>query len=139
MIVLDASVILKWLLPEEGRDIALSFLDKHINDQEQVAIPELLYYEVGNILAVKTELSEEAIIEVMRYLFDLELSAFTLGQQEYLEAMSLSRLYEVSVYDASYVVLARSLGASFITADERLARKMKDMSFVQTLNSYQEG
>jgi predicted nucleic acid-binding protein len=42
MIVLDASVILKWLLPEEGRDIALGFLDKHINDQEQVAIPELL-------------------------------------------------------------------------------------------------
>lgn len=139
MIVLDASVILKWLLPEEGRDIALSFLDKHINDQEQVAIPELLYYEVGNILAVKTKLSEEAIIEVMRYLFDLELSAFTLGQQEYLKAIRLSRLYEVSVYDASYVVLARSLGASFITADERLVRKMKDMSFVQTLNSYQDG
>jgi predicted nucleic acid-binding protein len=139
MIVLDASVILKWLLPEEGRDIALSFLDKHINDQEEVAIPELLYYEVGNILAVKTKLPEEAIIEVMRYLFDLELSAFTLGQQEYLEAMRLSRLYEVSIYNASYVVLARSLGASFITADERLARKMKDMPFVQTLNSYQEG
>lgn len=139
MVVLDASVILKWLLPEDGRDIALSFLGKHINGQEQVAVPELFYYEIGNVLAVKTKLPEEAIIEVMRYLFSLELSAFTLGQQEYLEAMRLSRLYEVSVYDASYVALARSLGASFITADERLARKMKDTSFIQTLNSYQEG
>jgi len=139
MIVLDASVILKWLLPEDGRDIALGFLDKHINGQEQVVVPELLYYEIANVLAVKTKLPEEAIIEVMHYLFDLELLAFTLGQQEYLEAMRLSRLYEVSVYDVSYVVLARSLDASFITADERLARKIKDMSFVQTLSSYQEG
>ena len=139
MIVLDASVILKWLLHEEGRDIALSFLDKHVNGQEQVAIPELLYYEVGNILAVKTKLSKEAAIEVMSYLFDLELSAFTLGQHEYLEAIRLSRMYEVSVYDASYVALAHSLGVSFVTADEKLARKTKDMPFVQTLNSYQEG
>jgi predicted nucleic acid-binding protein len=86
---------------------------------------------------VKTKLPEAAIMEAMHYIFDLELSAFTLGQQEYLEAVRLSRLYEVSVYDASYVVLAHSLGALFITADERLVRKMENMSFIRDLRYYQ--
>lgn len=139
MIILDASVILKWLLPEAERDIALSFLDAHVEGQEQVAVPELLYYEVGNVLAVKTKLSVESVVEAMRYLFDLELSSFTLGQREYLEAMNVSRSHGVSVYDACYVVLARSLDASFVTADEKLVQKTKDMTFVQTLKSYEKG
>jgi predicted nucleic acid-binding protein len=121
MIVLDASVILKWLLPEEDRAVALGFLDKHISGQEQIAIPELLYYEAGNILAVKSKLTPEALTEGMHYLFELELLAFTLGRKEHLEA----------------VRLARSLSVPFITADEKLVRKLKNLPFVQILKNYQ--
>jgi len=133
MIVLDASVILKWFLPEEGQELALGFLENHSNNQEQIAVPELLYYEITNTLSVKTRLSQEAIVEAMSYLFDLSLAVFSLSQHEYIESMSLSRLYNVSVYDASYVALAKSLGTSFITADKRLVQKLTGISFVKIL------
>ena len=136
MIVLDASVILKWFLIEENRDIALTLLDRHINEDEQIAIPELLYYEFGNIMALKTELLEDKIIEAITFLFRLDLKVISLSQHEYIEAIRLSRLYKISVYDASYVVLSNSLGVPFITADEKLVRKMKNAPFVKTLNNY---
>jgi len=136
MIVLDASVILKWFLIEENRDIALTLLDRHINEDEQIAIPELLYYEFGNIMALKTELLEDKIIEAITFLYRLDLKVISLSQHECIEAIRLSRLYKISVYDASYVVLSNSLGVPFITADEKLVRKMKNAPFVKTLNNY---
>jgi len=60
-----------------------------------------------------------------------------MGQQNYIETIHLSRLYKVSVYDASYVVLAKSLGADFITADEKLVGKMKNLEFVKSLKYYE--
>jgi len=136
MIVLDASVILKWFFDERDRNIALTFLYNHANGNNRVAVPGLLYYEFANVLAMKTELSEEMISKAINNIFSLDLLAFSLEQTNFIEAIHLSRLYKVSVYDTSYVVLANSLGVPFITADEKLAQKMKDMPFVQTLSHF---
>lgn len=113
-------------------------MDKHINKIIQITIPELLYYEFGNILAFKTDLSENDVVEAIGFLFALDFKVFSLNQQEYIEAVHLSRLYKITVYDASYVVLAKSLNADFVTADEKLAQKMKNLPFVKTLKSYSE-
>jgi len=138
MIVLDASVVLKWLISEKDQEIALIFLDRHINSGEPVAIPELLYYEVGNILAMKTKLTDGAITRAMNYLFALELLVYTLGKDEFIDAIKLSRMYEISVYDASYVTLAHSLKTYFVTADEKLVRKVEKLDFVLPLSSCQD-
>lgn len=136
MIVLDASVILKWFFDESDRNIALNLLYNHVNGSNRVAIPDLFYYEFANVLATKTELMEEMISKAMNNIFSLELLTFNLEQANFVESVHLSRLYKISVYDASYIVLAKSLNVDFITADEKLAQKMKDMPFVQTLKNY---
>jgi predicted nucleic acid-binding protein len=133
MIVLDASVILKWFLIEEDRDIALAFLDGHINGDTQIAVPELLCYELGNILALKTELSEETIIDDISDFFEFGLQIIPLSQQDYIEAIRLSRLYKISMYDASYIILAKLLNAPFITADVKLVHKLQDIPFIKAL------
>ena len=136
MIILDASVILKWFFEESDRNIALNFLYNHVNGSNRVAASELFYYEFANVLAMKTELSEKMIGRAINNIFSLELLTFKLEQANFAESIRLSRLYKISVYDASYIVLAKSLNADFVADDEKLAQKMKDMPFVQTLKSY---
>ncbi|HXH12395.1 MAG TPA: type II toxin-antitoxin system VapC family toxin [Alphaproteobacteria bacterium] len=133
MIVPDASVVLKWFLPEAGRDKALALLQHHVSAEDIMAVPELVYYEVSNILTVKSRLSVEAISEGMRYLYAFGLRSFLLDREQCLEAVRLARLYHLSIYDASYVALAALLRATLVTADERLARKVQGLTFVKTL------
>jgi predicted nucleic acid-binding protein len=134
MIVPDASVVLKWFLPEADRDKALALVVGHISGQDVMAVPELLFYEVSNILTVKSRLSAEVIFAGMRYLYALGLRAFRLDQEQSLEAIRLARSHQLSIYDASYVALAITLRATFITADARMARKLQGLTFVKTLN-----
>jgi len=45
-------------------------------------------------------------------------------------AVEIARLYETTVYDAVFASLAESLEAKYITADERLARRLGALPFV---------
>lgn len=136
MIVPDASVVLKWFLPEADRDKALALVAGHTSGQAVMAVPELLFYEVSNILTVKSRLSAEVIFAGMRYLYALGLRAFRLDQEQSLEAIRLARSHQLSVYDASYVALAITLRATFITADARMARKLQGLACVKTLDEF---
>jgi predicted nucleic acid-binding protein len=134
MIVPDASVVLKWFLPEAGREKALTLVAGHIRGQNILAVPELIFYEVGNILTLKSSFSEEATFAVMRYLYALGLRGFLLDRDQCLEAIRLARAYHLTIYNASYVVLAAALRATFVTADVRLVRRLVGFTFVKTLD-----
>jgi predicted nucleic acid-binding protein len=133
MIVLDASVVLKCFLKEQDSSKALRLLEAHILGDEQIAVPELLYYEVANALVTKTTLSEEAIITALRNVLELELASYSLGMEEYVRAAQLAIKANITVYDASYPVLAERLGTNFITADSKLLDSLKDLQFVKAL------
>jgi predicted nucleic acid-binding protein len=74
MIVLDASVVLKWIFDDEdGSESAARFKDAHAAGHEVVAVPDLLFYEIGNVLATKTRLSEAAIADAFSLLWEFSL------------------------------------------------------------------
>ena len=133
MIVLDASVVLKWFLKEEDTPRAIEFLESHISGDGHIAIPELLYYEVANALATKTALSEKDVLAALRNLLGLDLVGYSFGADEHIKAAQLAMNSGITVYDASYPVLAQSLGIDFVTADRRLANSLKGLEFVKTM------
>jgi len=45
-------------------------------------------------------------------------------------SVNLARAYDTSVYDAVFVALAESTGATLITADARLVQRWEGLSFV---------
>lgn len=132
MIVLDASVILKWLLPETESAVALRFRDEHRTGREQIVVPSLLYYEVANVLRYQSELKDQDLMDLFDILDDLGLTMIHLSFLELEDAMLYARQKQISVYDAAYIILARRMGCLFVTADERLARAVHE-SFVQPL------
>jgi predicted nucleic acid-binding protein len=133
MIVLDASIILKLIFEEKDTSLALQLREDHITGEEKIAAPELLYYELANVLATKVAIPVKNASSALAEIFNLEIEAFTLGVEEFLSSISVSCKYKISVYDASYMVLAERLNCDFITADAQLFRKTKDLKFVRLL------
>ena len=62
-----------------------------------------------------------------------EFNVHELDSPEYLEAMTLSMKHKISVYDASYHVLASRLGCRFLTADRKFWEKVKGMGVAELL------
>jgi predicted nucleic acid-binding protein len=134
MIVLDASVLLKWIFDDEdGGDRAARLKDAHVTGNEMIAVPDLLFYEVGNVLATKTRLSEAAIAEAFSLLWDFSLERFDFGLEEFLGGLALSRKYKITFHDAAYIELARRLKCRFVTADKKLYEKTKTLKMVELL------
>lgn len=134
MIVLDASVVLKWIFDDEdGGEQATRLKDSHVAGHEIVAVPDLLFYEIGNVLATKTRLTEAAIAEAFSLLWDFSLERFDLGLEEFQGGLFLSRKYKITLYDAAYVELSRRLKCTFVTADRKLYEKVKSIKSVELL------
>lgn len=133
MIILDASVVIKWFQEERDSERAISYQIKHARGKEQIVAPDLLLYEVTNVLRHKKSVNDEVIDGALNILAALELSLFSFSPVELKEVSRFARLYEVSVYDALYVVLAKRLGCSLVTADKKLCQKLKEFPRVVLL------
>ena len=134
MIVLDASVVLKWIFDDEdGSERAARVKYAHVTGHEIVAVPDLLFYEIGNVLTTQTRLTEAAIAEAFALLWKFSLERFDLGLEEFESGLALSRKYKMTLYDAAYVELSRRLKCPFVTADRKLYEKVKSIRSVELL------
>lgn len=72
MTVVDASVVLSWLL-EEPSGKSDEILEGHINGSEVLVAPELLHYEVGNFLVTKVTLTFQHTSDLFGYFLGLDI------------------------------------------------------------------
>ena len=134
MKVMDSSVILKWVLPEQGADHARDFIVKHIAGDIQIHAPQLLLYEITNVLACKSRLTDADLSADLADLLSLEFELSSFELDDLLSTAELARRHNISVYDAAYVYLAQKLNCDFITADKKLVEKTQSLPFVKLLH-----
>ncbi|MBW1669419.1 MAG: type II toxin-antitoxin system VapC family toxin, partial [Deltaproteobacteria bacterium] len=51
--VVDASVVVKWFVEEEGSEEALAIRRRYIEEEVEIVAPELIHFEVLNALRYK--------------------------------------------------------------------------------------
>jgi predicted nucleic acid-binding protein len=50
VVVVDASIALKWVILEQDSKVSMSLLDKWANESKRIIAPALFVYEVTNII-----------------------------------------------------------------------------------------
>ena len=123
--ILDTSVIIKWYRQGEVlADRALALRDAYLDGRIAIVVPSLLAYELSNVLRFKQDMSTEDVQAAVKSLYDMGLEWIMPSSAVICRAVEIVRTYETTVYDATFVALAESLDATFVTADERLVRQL---------------
>ena len=122
-VVVDASVVIKWFIPEAGSDAASRLLAS----EDRLEAPDLLFAEITNAIWKKVLRGQLTRAESHLLVNDLEKMAVgttpcrALANDAHAIALATSR----SVYDSMYLALALRLETRVITADERFFRALQ--------------
>jgi predicted nucleic acid-binding protein len=136
LVVPDASVLLKWVLPsddEPDADKALLLRTAILNDAVRAIVPALWLYEVSNTVARRFPAHACAwLTSLMKFgLTEAAPSAAWLAA-----ALDLTRTHEVPFHDAAYHALAMTRKGIFVTADVRYVNRMAGEGTVVALSEW---
>ena len=140
LFVVDASVVVKWFLPEIHGDAARRLLG---TPHEYVA-PDLLFAETANTIWKKIRRGEVTAEDGQELVADLQRIAVETVPCRALaeDALALASATGRTVYDSMYVALAVRLNTRAITADERLEAALKNIpalaGYIQLVQTFQE-
>jgi predicted nucleic acid-binding protein len=125
--VLDASVGIKLFVEEDGSDKVDALFQRFADDTgARLHVPTLFFTECTNILWKLVRRGDRSAEDVQADVRDLISLALNRVDTEpmLLGILHLATERDISVYDATYVVTAQSLGIPLLTADERLVGKL---------------
>jgi predicted nucleic acid-binding protein len=121
--VVDSSIALAWLLPDEGGSAADALADR-LETQRAVA-PSIWLLEVGNALLTarrRERITDDVVDQLLDVLavlpveIDVEPATRTLPA-----VVALARRHRLTTYDAAYLELAQRRALPLATLDVRLA------------------
>jgi predicted nucleic acid-binding protein len=120
--VVDACVVVKWLIPETFSLDAARLLD----DTNELIAPDLLIPEVGNVLWKKIRLREITLAEGGEALALFQSAPVKLYECAELleEAFKIANTSGRSIYDCFYLALAIQEKCQMVTADEKLCNAL---------------
>ena len=114
-VVIDASVALKWVLDEPGKEAADALLE------EELIAPSLWLLEAANALWRRTqrgEINDEEAKERLTELYNAPVTTTTV-EDDLLAAADLANVLGHPVYDCLYLAMAIRENTYVVTADSR--------------------
>lgn len=131
MIVVDASVVIKWYVTE----IHTTEAEKLLDGSYEIHAPELILPEFGSIIwkkARRNDLTEQEATQIISA-FGKQDITFHSHQTLLKAAFAGAQASGQTVYDWSYLALAVSLSCEFVTADERFYKALENTTLKKHL------
>jgi len=116
--VVDASAICAIIFNEPGQASAQSKL----RGARTLYAPSLIEFEVANVLLKKLRAQPADRAQTLKLYANFKTFTIRKPDVDLLEAALLGEHFKISLYDASYLWLARHLGAELVTLDSGLAK-----------------
>lgn len=120
--VIDASVAIKWFLPEPHSSNALKLLETG----DELLAPDLIFAECGTVLWKKwlrRELEAEVIPAILGDLQRMNMRIVPTSMLSE-ETVKIAVTYRRSFYDSIYLALAVAADGRLVTADEKLCNAL---------------
>ena len=126
-LVIDASVAIKWFIPEQGSDKAIRLLDS----KRPLIAPDLIRPEIANILwklksrrLLKADLLQQMLADFLAMPLDIY------DSQPFIQAaFDLAVETGRTVYDSLYLALAIGTNGTLVTADKRLTNALTNTEY----------
>ncbi|MDP2720163.1 MAG: type II toxin-antitoxin system VapC family toxin [Dehalococcoidia bacterium] len=118
-LIIDTSVFVKWL--NQTKEGNLESADKILRDvrsgQVELIAPELVKYEIGNVLLKGKQLTPHQAYISLSTAYSLPVTFISESEESARETYSLAFNLGVTYYDASFLSLAKQYNATLITDD----------------------
>src|SRR2546421_11329293 len=130
-VVVDTSIVIKWVLDEPDSYIASALLSKWFSEGITMLAPVLLIYELTNVLHQRVRKSDITLDRSKQLLANVFLKAleFDDSQDRNLSARAMEFAHRFGLpaaYDAHYLALAERENCEYWTADSRLYNAVRD-------------
>ncbi len=132
MIVIDCSILMAVLLPDEQHPFALNIFEQARENQQELLIPSFLYIEANNVLLMasrRKRIEENKLNDYLKRISNLPVvvdnAAFLPKKQT--ELTRFAQKNGLSIYDAVYLELAMRKNCPLATLDKSL-RHAAEMS-----------
>jgi predicted nucleic acid-binding protein len=128
----DASVAIKWYLPEIHADAAIRCLDEKYN----LLVPDLFLAEFGSILWKKCRIGEITHADALT-IFDalgrVPISTCRL-EELIMPAFELATRMDRTIYDSIYLALAVSAKCRLLTADRKFYNAVSASPYAENIH-----
>ena len=136
MIVVDASVAIKWFVTGEPLvDEAAQVLDEIGRDPAPYGVPDLFMNELLAVLCRLPGSQPANVREALSLVEALGMARVGNGHELLALAADFAGQWRLSGYDAVYVALAALSDGVWLTADARAAQRITNSSLVHVLGS----
>lgn len=137
--VLDASVALKWVLPEPLADRARRLRDDFLKHVHELLAPDVFPVEVAHALTRAERQKILPVGDAAGFLANILATCPVLHSYLRLlaRATDISSQLRVGVYDCPYVALAEVEKAELVTADDKLVKNLHPhFPYILSLSSF---
>src|SRR3989344_4133029 len=131
--VLDSSVVIKWFSNEDYTETALELRDKFVEGDIEIVVPDLQIYEIANALRYNKQIKKLEVENAVKSLIEIGIKIISPKSQVMKTAIDMAYDYDLTIYDSYFIALAKDLNFMFVTADEKLYKKIKNLRFVKLL------
>ncbi len=129
--VLDASVAIKWFIPEVESEPARRLFRQKTRGDLTIHVPDHFFAEAGNILWKKVQrqaLSRRDLAPIVRAVRATPDEVYS-SSDLLPGALDLAKEVKETVYDGLYLALAVALDCELVTADRRLWNRVSSSPY----------
>lgn len=133
-VVLDTSVVFKFFRIVEDEEYvaeALEIQQEYLEGLFKVIVPELQIYEIGNIIRYRTNLTDKEFDDVIECYFSWGFTIYPFTIELAKISYKIAIENNVSFYDAAFISVAKENNCTFLTADRKLFKKIRNIDKIK--------